>query len=569
MKMKNSTSGGFVDENSWPPGFRFHPTDEELVLYYLKRKICRRRLKLNVIGETDVYKWDPEELPGLSVLKSGDKQWFFFSPRDRKYPNGARSNRATRHGYWKTTGKDRNITCNSRTVGLKKTLVFYKGRAPNGERTDWVMHEYTMDEEELKKCQNVKDYYALYKVYKKSGPGPKNGEQYGAPFREEEWADDDNDDYLHNNHNSANWENPVHSNVSFDSLTDYDNFQPLLDDMQEILHRITDENQAHINDSAYGLPQVGDEEEIRSTMVDPSLGETISTEPCIVFPPSMQQFDVQARFEVTQLATSYLQSYEAPEVTSAHTISEREASGNQDDFLEINDLISPEPSFSNMGNPGENLQFEEINGLDGPDLYFDAAMFLRDMGPIDQGTDSQSYFDTLGNEMASQLDYQLQSHSGNAEHISSGLWTHDTLTESYQVVTAPPTPGVVHTGSSANLLGDTEQNQGVNEGNAEPWFTTAAWSFLESIPTYPASASENALINRAFERMSSFGRVRINAGNPIVAVGEGAARERRVRGNRGFLFLSVLGAVCAVLWVLMIGTTVKLAKTFFGRFISS
>lgn len=40
-------------------------------------------------------------------------------------------------------------------------------------------------------CQ---DYYALYKVYKKSGPGPKNGEQYGAPFREEDWADEEQQD---------------------------------------------------------------------------------------------------------------------------------------------------------------------------------------------------------------------------------------------------------------------------------------------------------------------------------------------------------------------------------------
>ena len=90
------------------------------------------------------------------MLKTGDRQWFFFSPRDRKYPNSGRTNRATRYGYWKATGKDRNIMYNSRAVGVKKTLVFYRGRAPQGERTDWVMHEYTLAEEELARCKDCK-----------------------------------------------------------------------------------------------------------------------------------------------------------------------------------------------------------------------------------------------------------------------------------------------------------------------------------------------------------------------------------------------------------------------------
>ncbi|CAE5966773.1 unnamed protein product [Arabidopsis arenosa] len=128
---------------SLAPGFRFHPTDEELVRYYLKRKICNKPFKFDAISVTDVYKSEPWDLPDKSKLKSRDLEWYFFS------------------------------------------------RAPRGERTNWVMHEYRLVDQDLDKTGVHQDAFVLCRIFQKSGSGPKNGEQYGAPFVEEEWEEED------------------------------------------------------------------------------------------------------------------------------------------------------------------------------------------------------------------------------------------------------------------------------------------------------------------------------------------------------------------------------------------
>ncbi|XP_059304950.1 NAC domain-containing protein 7-like [Lycium ferocissimum] len=129
-----------------PPGFRFHPTDEELVDYYLRKKITSRRIDLDVIKEVDLYKiepWDLQELCRIGTEEQSD--WYFFSHKDKKYPTGTRTNRATAAGFWKATGRDKAIYSKRDVIGMRKTLVFYKGRAPNGLKSDWIMHEYRLE----------------------------------------------------------------------------------------------------------------------------------------------------------------------------------------------------------------------------------------------------------------------------------------------------------------------------------------------------------------------------------------------------------------------------------------
>ncbi|KAJ0252646.1 NAC domain-containing protein [Hirschfeldia incana] len=124
-------------------GYRFSPTEEELINYYLKNKILGNNwLVDDAISEINIYSCDPKSLPSLSKIESNDLVWYFFCRNEYISTKQRVRKRTTVSGFWKATGRDRTIKDKGGEIGMVKTLVYHKGRGLKGVRTTWVMHEY-------------------------------------------------------------------------------------------------------------------------------------------------------------------------------------------------------------------------------------------------------------------------------------------------------------------------------------------------------------------------------------------------------------------------------------------
>ncbi|XP_031251033.1 NAC transcription factor 47-like [Pistacia vera] len=109
-------------------GMRFRPTEEEIILYYLERKMGGLDFPVHCINEVDVLKYEPWDLPDLSA-RPDNEMWYFFNAPTYKYAKSKRTNRATRAGYWKVTGKDRPIWDDR---GTKKEFVLWRLKRKSG-----------------------------------------------------------------------------------------------------------------------------------------------------------------------------------------------------------------------------------------------------------------------------------------------------------------------------------------------------------------------------------------------------------------------------------------------------
>lgn len=288
--------------------------------------------------------------------------------------------RTTRHGFWKATGKKVLVKSNGRTVGMRRTFVFYKRRASIRERTDWVMHEYTLDEKELKRCPNVQVNmfwklslfpfirllvfakvvcslfqvcYAVCKVREKSGPGPRIGEQYGAP----------------------------------------------------------------VNDDSVDQVVLVEESEMDSVVLDSqyhSLPRSIET-----FDSEQQPSKAPESLNLTESDMSQLPPSQTPNAEFVLNVSELASCSGDGDFLEMADFCGPAACLNTENPSGSgNLSYEDLNAsMDELDRWHDVETFLKEMGMSlddlgpseDDGTVPMAEQNENVNHAANPMDVPLQS----------------------------------------------------------------------------------------------------------------------------------------------------------------
>ncbi|KAK8629359.1 hypothetical protein V6N13_078202 [Hibiscus sabdariffa] len=164
--MPHQDQAGIHDLPGLPAGVKFDPTDQE-ILEHLEAKVILDKNKLHPLidefiptleGENGICYTHPERLPGVN--KDGQIRHFFHRP-SKAYTTGTRKRRkvhtddedGSNETRWHKTGKTRPVLSGGTVKGFKKILVLYTnyGRQRKPEKTNWVMHQYHLGNNEDEK----------------------------------------------------------------------------------------------------------------------------------------------------------------------------------------------------------------------------------------------------------------------------------------------------------------------------------------------------------------------------------------------------------------------------------
>ncbi|WVZ85726.1 hypothetical protein U9M48_032616 [Paspalum notatum var. saurae] len=142
-----------------PPGFHFFPSDEELVVHFLRRKASLLPCQPDIVPTLLLNRYDPWELNG-KALQAGD-QWYFFSHATQR--------RVTPNGYWSSICADEMVNSGGCNVGLKKTLAFSIREPSEVIKTNWIMHEYHLLLDGRKESSSSTSTSSSRKLHKNKG----------------------------------------------------------------------------------------------------------------------------------------------------------------------------------------------------------------------------------------------------------------------------------------------------------------------------------------------------------------------------------------------------------------
>ncbi|KAL9279386.1 putative transcription factor NAM family [Arabidopsis thaliana] len=147
-----------------PIGYRFHPTEQELILHYLLPKAFASPLPSSIIPVFDLFFSHPLTFPG----DQKEKQRYFFCKKREVSSNEHRIKISSGDGYWKPIGKERPIIACGKTFGIRKTLAFYETNKSSSycNKTRWSMTEYCLAGFASAK---VSGEWAVYNVYERKG----------------------------------------------------------------------------------------------------------------------------------------------------------------------------------------------------------------------------------------------------------------------------------------------------------------------------------------------------------------------------------------------------------------
>ncbi|KAK9989773.1 hypothetical protein SO802_030012 [Lithocarpus litseifolius] len=132
-------------------GYKFHPTDYDLIVHYLIKKILNQPLPCNRVVD------DEDKLLYQNNSNYGETAWYFFTRTTQQYRKGKRPILASGNGYWKAMGDDKEINSKEIVVGYKKKFVFHRGNPLSGDKTNWIMKEYRITHPSMERNPRIKN----------------------------------------------------------------------------------------------------------------------------------------------------------------------------------------------------------------------------------------------------------------------------------------------------------------------------------------------------------------------------------------------------------------------------